>query len=63
MMRITSMIQNAPYRKNKTWHALRCAGAALAEDMSVRVHLRDDGGEAGRHGHPVPQGAVNPRSC
>ncbi|MDH3900484.1 MAG: DsrE family protein, partial [Gammaproteobacteria bacterium] len=39
--------------------ALRFAGAALAEDMSVRVHLLDDGVEVGRHSHQVPEGAVN----
>ncbi len=37
-MNITIVIQNSPYRgNNKAWHALRFAGAALAEDMSVRV--------------------------
>jgi len=27
--------------------------------MAVRVHLLDDGVEVGRHGHQVPEGAVN----
>ena len=46
MTAITIVIQNSPYKENhKAWHALRFAGAALAEDMSVRVHLLDDGGE------------------
>jgi len=34
MTTITIVIQNAPYKENnKAWHALRFAGAALAEDM------------------------------
>jgi uncharacterized membrane protein YdjX (TVP38/TMEM64 family)/rhodanese-related sulfurtransferase/sulfur relay (sulfurtransferase) complex TusBCD TusD component (DsrE family) len=57
---ITIVIQNAPYKgDNKAWHALRLAGAALAEDMKVRVHLLDDGAVLARRGHQVPDGAVN----
>ena len=56
---ITIVIQNAPYKgDNKAWHALRLAGAALAEDMKVRVHLLDDGAVLARRGHQVPDGAV-----
>jgi uncharacterized membrane protein YdjX (TVP38/TMEM64 family)/rhodanese-related sulfurtransferase/sulfur relay (sulfurtransferase) complex TusBCD TusD component (DsrE family) len=57
---ITIVIQNAPYKgDNKAWHALRLAGAALAEDMKVRVHLLDDGAVLARHSHQVPDGAVD----
>jgi len=57
---ITIVIQNAPYRgDNKAWHALRLAGAALAEDMKVRVHLLDDGAQLARHSHQVPAGTVD----
>lgn len=57
---VTIIIQNAPYQTdNKAWHALRFAGAALAEDMAVRVHLLDDGVRVGRRGQAVPTGAVN----
>ncbi|GAB4511928.1 MAG: hypothetical protein Tsb0026_15440 [Sulfuricaulis sp.] len=57
---VTIVIQNAPYKgDNKTWHALRFAGAALAEDMKVRVHLLDDGAVLARRGHQVPDGAVD----
>jgi len=60
MSTLTIVIQNAPYRENnKAWHALRFAGAAMAEDMSVRVHLLDDGVEVGRKGQTVPDGAVD----
>ena len=60
MKTVTIVIQNTPYKSNnKAWHALRFAGAALAEDMGVRVHLLDDGVEVGRHSHQVPEGAVN----
>lgn len=60
MTTITIVIQNSPYKENnKAWHALRFAGAALVEDMNVRVHLLDDGVEVGLHSHQVPEGAVN----
>jgi len=49
---VTIVIQNAPYKNdNKAWHALRFAGAALAEDMIVRVHLLDEGVKVGIRGH------------
>lgn len=55
---VTVVIQDPPYQSNnKAWHALRFAGAALTEDMEVRVHLLDDGVEVGRLGHQVPEGA------
>jgi rhodanese-related sulfurtransferase/sulfur relay (sulfurtransferase) complex TusBCD TusD component (DsrE family) len=57
---VTIIIQNAPYQgDNKAWHALRFAGAALAEDMKVRVHLLDDGAQLARHSHQVPAGMVD----
>lgn len=57
---VTIVIQNAPYKgDNKAWHALRLAGAALAEDMKVRVHLLDDGAQLARRGHQVSDGAVD----
>lgn len=57
---ITIIIQNPPYRgDNKAWHALRFAGAALAEGMNVRVHLLDDGVQVGKREHKVPKDAVN----
>ena len=60
MTTVTIVIQNSPYKENnKAWHALRFAGAALADDMSVRVHLLDDGVEVGCCGQQVPEGAVN----
>ena len=46
MSSVTIVIQNSPYQpNNKAWHALRFAGAALTEDMEVRVHRLDDGVE------------------
>jgi sulfur relay (sulfurtransferase) complex TusBCD TusD component (DsrE family) len=60
MKNVTIIIQNAPYlTDNKAWHALRFAGAALAEDMTVRVHLLDDGVRVGQRDQVVPGGAVN----
>lgn len=64
MSTVTVVIQSAPYQPgNKAWHALRFAGAALTEDMQVRVHLLDDGVEVGRLDHQVPERAVNLESC
>jgi len=60
MNTVTIVIQNAPYKSNnKAWHALRFAGAALTEDMNVRVHLLDDGVEVGHKNQQVPEGSVN----
>lgn len=57
---LTLIVQNPPYRDdNKAWHALRFAGACLAQDMAVRVHLLDDGVEVGRRGHSVPEGKTD----
>lgn len=57
---VTIVIQNAPYQNdNKAWHALRFAGAAMTEDMTVRVHLLDEGIEVGRKNQQPPDGAVN----
>lgn len=60
MSTITIIIQNAPYKDdNKAWHALRFAGASLAEEMSVQLHLLDDGVSVGQKGHQVPEGKAN----
>jgi tRNA 2-thiouridine synthesizing protein D len=60
MSTVTIVIQNAPYKDdNKAWHALRFAGAAMAEDMNVQVHLLDDGVQVGRKNHVVPEGKID----
>lgn len=60
MTTLTIVIQNAPYKDdNKAWHALRFAGAALAEDMQVQLHLLDDGVQVGRKHHDVPEDVTN----
>ncbi len=60
MSSVTVVIQNAPYKSdNKAWHALRFAGAALTEDMQVRLHLLDDGVEVGRRNQQTPEGMAN----
>lgn len=60
MTTITIIIQNAPYESdNKAWHALRFAGASLAENMTVHVHLLDQGVVVGRKVHQAPDDAVN----
>jgi len=60
MSTITIVIQEPPYvANNKAWHALRFAGAALAENMEVRVFLLERGVELGRKGHEVPEDKEN----
>ena len=60
MSTVTIVIQNAPYQSdNKAWHGLRFAGAALAEDMEVRVHLLDEGVKVGYKGQQVPENVAN----
>ena len=60
MTTVTVVIQNAPYQPdNKAWHALRFAGAAMTEDMTVQLHLLDDGVQVGRRNQLVPEGKVN----
>ncbi len=60
MSTVTIVIQNAPYKSdNKAWHALRFAGAALVEDMNVRLHLLDNGVEVGHKNQQIPEGFVN----
>jgi tRNA 2-thiouridine synthesizing protein D len=57
MSTITIVIQNTPYKSdNKAWHA---AGAALTEDMTVRVHLLDEGVKVGIREHWLADGKVN----
>ncbi len=41
------------------WYALWFAGSALAEDMSVHLHLLDDGVEVGCHSQQVREGATS----
>lgn len=56
---VTIVIQCKPYQDNRAWHALRFSGAALVEDMEVRLHLLDEGVELACRGHDVPEGVVN----
>lgn len=60
MKTVTMIIQHAPYgADNKAWNALRLAGAALTEDMKVRIQLLDAGVHTARRGQTVPEGAAN----
>ena len=57
---VTIVIQDAPYQVgDKAWNALRFAGAALTEDMEVRVHLLDRGVEVSRKNYQAPEGTIN----
>jgi len=58
--RVIIIIQSAPYRDdNKAWDALRFAGAALAQDIEVRVHLLGDSAGLARRGQTVPEGMTS----
>ncbi len=60
METLTIVLQEAPYLEgNKAWHALRLAGAAMAEDMTVRLFLLEKGVEVARRGHVPPEGITN----
>ena len=60
MQSLTLIIQQPPYGQDKqAWDALRFAGAALTEDMQVRVHLLDAAVTLVRRGHEVPEGATD----
>ena len=55
---VTIVTRNAPCKgDNKAWHALRFAGAALIEDMKLRVHLLDDGAQLARRDQPADSGS------
>lgn len=60
MVSLTIIIQEPPYTENnRAWHALRFAGAALAEDMTVRVFLLERGVELGHKEQKPPEGKEN----
>lgn len=53
---IVIIIQHAPYQSdNKAYDALRFAGAALAEDMAVNVHLLDVGVFLAQQQRSIPE--------
>jgi sulfur relay (sulfurtransferase) complex TusBCD TusD component (DsrE family) len=57
---VTIIIQHAPYQSDhKAWDALRFAGAALTEDMTVRVHLLDQGVKLASKIHQPPETEAN----
>jgi sulfur relay (sulfurtransferase) complex TusBCD TusD component (DsrE family) len=57
MSALTLIIQDPPYRPgDKAWHALRFAGAALADGSEVRVFFLGDGVVGARREHTVTQG-------
>ena len=44
METLTIVLQEAPYLEgNKAWHALRLAGASLADGLTVRLFLLEKG--------------------
>ena len=55
---LTIVLRHPPYvAGSPVGEALRLAGAALAEDLRVRLHLLDAAVELARRGHRVPEGA------
>jgi len=61
MTRLTLIVQEAPDGPSpKAGDALRLAGAALTEELEVRLFLLGAGVELGRRGRAAPAGGVDP---
>jgi len=57
---LTIVLQEPPYTEShKAWHALRLAGASLAEGLSVRLFLLEKGVEIARRGQRPPEGHID----
>lgn len=60
MSNVVVIIQSAPYgADNRAWDGLRFAGAALTEDLPVRVHLLDAAVRVAAREQSVPAGATD----
>ena len=60
METLTLIVQEAPYTEsNRAWHALRLAGASMADGMKVRLFLLEKGVEVARRGQLPPEGITN----
>lgn len=56
METLTIVLQEPPYTENnRAWHALRLAGASMAEGMAVRLFLLEKGVEIARRGRHPPE--------
>lgn len=60
MSSVVVIIQSAPYGGgNRAWDGLRFAGAALTEDLPVRVHLLDEAVRVAARDQPAPEGVAD----
>jgi uncharacterized protein involved in oxidation of intracellular sulfur len=60
-LRLTVIVNDAPYGSEKTWNALRLAGASASAEvgMDVRVFLMGDAVTAAKRGQATPEGYYN----
>jgi uncharacterized protein involved in oxidation of intracellular sulfur len=58
-MVVTIVTNDPPYGTERTWNALRYAGALWARDVKVNVFLMADAVVAAKKGQKVPQGYYN----
>ena len=61
MVKLLIIANDAPYGGEKTWNALRLAGAATSAEigMQVRVFLMGDSVGAAKRGQSTPEGYYN----
>ena len=61
MVRLTIIVNDAPYGSEKPWNALRLASASVSADigMQVRVFLMGDSVAAAKRGQATPEGYYN----
>ena len=53
MSSLIIIIQSEAYVDSKAWDAIRFAGAALVEDIEVRIHLLGAAAEIARKNHKI----------
>ena len=59
MSSLVIVIQSKAYVDTKAWDAIRLAGAALVEDIEVRIHLLGAAAEIARKDHLVIDNHAN----
>lgn len=60
-MRLTIIVNDAPYGSERAWNALRLANASVSAEvgMDVRVFLMGDAVAAAKRGQATPEGYYN----
>lgn len=58
-MKVTIIINDAPYGTEKAWNAIRYADSLLARDVRVNIFLMADAVSCAKTGQAVPTGYYN----